>query len=287
MISRLCMFVRMAFDATLGYPGEGPKRGRKPGKKRRAGQSPWRDRFAGFTDAYNLQQTTSGTGGFSSTAIASTSISSANSIYLDCYTVGGRLETMSSMFGQYRINKFGVRYTPFVSDSGVVPTPGGANTTPSYGHRTFALLCLADPAFSLATYAGLVSAGAKTFQTNRKGFYTFASPDRSWKYCSTTVSSPSLIDQRQASFGVMCVSFEDSSTAGTTTYGSFTLVYDVSFRIPMLGGTVSIARVSPSEDSKEQLPESLADIVMVQDEVKKEAPSKNVGVVPPKPTGRK
>jgi len=228
------------FDSTCGYPGEGPpKRGRRAGQSKRRAAIEWRNRFSGRTDSYNVQQTTSGTGGFSSTAQAQTSISSANNIYLDPYTVGGRFYEVAGLFGQYQIQRFSVEYTPFLSDSGVVATPGGSNTTPSYAHRTFAIVVLADPAFSLTTYAGIMSVGGKSFQTNRKGTYNFMSIPKDWKYTSTSTSSPTIIDERQASFGLLCFSFEDSSTASSFTYGSLALRWDAKFRVPMVPDIVS------------------------------------------------
>jgi len=208
------------------------------GQSKRRATTEWRDRFIGRCDTFNVQQTTSGTGGFSSTTQAQVSISSANSIYLDPYTLGGRMYDFAGLFGQYMIRSLTVSYTPFLSDSGVVATPGGANTTPSYAHRTFGIVALADPAFILTTYPGIMSVGGKSFQTNKKGTYRFAGIPRDWKYCTTTSSSPSTIDERQACFGVLCIAFEDSSTASSTTYGNLTLRWDATFRVPTIPGLV-------------------------------------------------
>lgn len=171
---------------------------------------------------------TSGTGGLVS-ANSGASLTNANSVPIDPFTLGGRCSALAADFLMYRIKWIRFVYNPYGSASGVAVTPAGLTTTPSYAERAFAWGCVDDSGISGSlSYQLLVEYGARVCRTSQLQSFTLRGGTLSqWRYTSTTSASPTAIDLRMIAPVKLWFYFADTSTTLSTSYGAIT--YDAVF----------------------------------------------------------
>jgi len=178
---------------------------------------------------FTLVQASSGNGGIS-TASSGASLTAANSVPLDPFTLGGRAATLSADFMQYRILELKLSYQPYVSYSGMISTTIGATTTPSSAERGFAWGVLDDPGISgTLGFNSLIEYGAQVNRTCQRATISLRGGTLSdWRFISTTTSSPTAIDLRMVAPVKLWMAFVDTSSTSTSTYGA--IIYDAIFQ---------------------------------------------------------
>lgn len=184
---------------------------------------------------FTITSATSGTGGFT-TLQGPGAVTATNSVNLDPFNLGARIFAIAGEFLMYRCKRLRIKFIPWTSSSGVVSTPAGATSTPSYLSRPFVWGFVQDPAISTLTYATLRSFGGVFGQSDRPSTLLLkgAALNR-WLYVSTTVSSaspPSAIDLRMVDLGQLRWYFGDSSSTNTATHGVIEIDGLFEFRYP-------------------------------------------------------
>ncbi len=219
------------------------RRSKRPSSARRTIRSRNRDgswestsstfRMRGSGIPWNIQQTTSGTGGFSANE-SKGSASASNQVVLDPFQIGGRLYQFASLFDQYRLNSVRIRYEPFIGPTGSIQTPTGAQNSGGLFERCCTMSYFADPNSAPSDFKGDIGAGGVMFRTcERKTLVEKSLQGSPWLYTSTTGSSPTAIDLRQSSFGALSFHYSDTSSTNSVTYGCIVVHWDVTFRSPL------------------------------------------------------
>ena len=183
---------------------------------------------------YNITQASSGTGGFSSVASLS-SVTAANTVLIDPFSIGGRFADVAICFTRWRIRSIKAEYVPaYTTASGVVDLPGGASATANYISRPFVWGLISDPAFNAGTYYAMVEAGGVTGNTSRYSQCVARVRDPRWYFGTSTAASPTAIDQRMIAPFMLVWRFQSSSTTTTATYGNVILSFEAEFCGPAL-----------------------------------------------------
>lgn len=183
------------------------------------------------TPSFLVEQAASGNGGFTSSASAA-SITAANGFPLDPFNVGGHLYHMASLFSEWRLRWVRIDYIPYSTPSGVMSTVSGTTSSPSYGSRNFAMGIMDDPDFTPVTYNGIVISG-KSVESNtaqRVSLSHSSGALRTWRFTSTTGSSPTTIDLRMTAPADVRFAYQQTSTTNVVTYGNIIVTGLVDFR---------------------------------------------------------
>jgi len=198
---------------------------------------------------FRVTQTTSGTGGITSVE-SQASVSHVNSIALDPYTIGGRLNAMAALFTEYRFTRFKLTYVPDgTTSSGVLENVTGGTTSPTYAARSFAMGLATDPALSTLSFAQIIEMGGKPTNTTRGlSFNIKGGVLNTWRYTSTTLpySSTTTIDLRLVAPLKLYFAYFNSSTTAGASFGEILIDATVQFR-----GAVGIAQPIGSFNFKE------------------------------------
>jgi hypothetical protein len=141
-----------------------------------------------------------------------------------------------------------IQYISDETSSGVVDQPAGPGTTPSYGNRAFALGWIRDVAVLPSSADYIVEFGGRDCNTSRN--MSIVVPPSGWLWCSSSGSSPSVIDQRMCAHGMLVGRFRTTSTTAAATYGRIDISYDLSFRYPMDQSLVGVPRRRFSDDDE-------------------------------------
>lgn len=176
---------------------------------------------------FRVTQASSGTGGIT-TVDSGASVTAANSVTLDPFTMGGRFAAFATQFQEYRIARGVLTYIPDTSSNGLVDIVAGATTTPSYENRTFSIGLFRDVALGTITYSAILEAGGALGSTSRQKRIR-VTPTK-WLWTSTTSASPTTIDLRMVAFGRIYFSFFNPSTTATASYGHIMFDLFVEFR---------------------------------------------------------
>jgi hypothetical protein len=206
---------------------------------------------------FRITQTTSGTGGIT-TVESSSSLSSAASIALDPYTIGGRFQLLANNFLQYRLVRGRITYVPDCTSTGLIETVSGFSTTPSYAARPFAIGVFKDSALSTINYNSILDAGGKWGSTAVGKVLTL--PRSDWLWTSTTTASPTTIDLRTVAFGKLYFAYFNASTTATASFGHLIIQLDVEYKgvvnnAPVLGAALSPPDTYESKESVEAKPD--------------------------------
>jgi hypothetical protein len=173
--------------------------------------------------SFYLTQASSGNGGFT-TAVSGASLTASNGFPIDPFNIGGNVYQMAALYTFYRLRQMRITYVPFTAANGMVPTVTGSTASPTYAGRVFALHVVLDPSLTNTNFASILASSGAVRNTTRGFSYSVRGGLFSqWRYCSTTGSSPSTIDMRQACPGKCEMAYSDTSTTGTQTYGLFML----------------------------------------------------------------
>jgi hypothetical protein len=181
--------------------------------------------------AFNVTQATSGVGLLTG-HVWQSGLTAATNVIFDPFEASGRFYIMGSNWSQWRLKRASARYVPIVSGSGVVGTPAGGTTTPTYAVREFAFGFTGDPGYGPNNYDSILSIGGRTCSTSRGFTYNLSQASRKWLY-TTAVASPDADELRITACGQFCASFFDTSTTAAATYGVIILDYTVQFRNPV------------------------------------------------------
>jgi hypothetical protein len=213
---------------------------------------------------FRITQATTGTGGLTSVS-SQTSSTAATSVFLDPYSIGGRLFTAAGLYSKYRFRRVVIRYVPDTTFSGVQESVAGATTTPSYGDRVFAWGFNRDPAYSTLSYSQLVQMGGRIGNTSRSSTLSFVNKDPQWYFTSATAGSPSTIDLRLTAPLQLRFAYFNTSTTAAASYGHLVFDIDVQFMgdgpiaVPLSLGSALAAQVSAVE-SKAPADDVISDI---------------------------
>lgn len=242
----------MGANSFIKNRGMPPKRKQMKGKKTRRGGARNTFRVTGTAVSWNIQQTTSGNGGFSANE-SKGPYSASNAVIINPFDIGGRLYYFASLFDEWKVNRLRFTYTPLVGPNGQISTPTGAQNSGGYFHRNFAMCFVADAATSVTGYNGCVDAGGVQGIISRKCVLSCKGYQASrWLYTSTSTSSSiTSMDYRQTSPGNLCFAFADNSTTNNVTYGNIRVDWDVTFRSPLTyGNPLGMSAPQPSLASK-------------------------------------
>jgi len=207
---------------------------------------------------FRITQASSGTGGLT-TVESNASLTAANSVVLDPYTIGGRLSLMANLFTEYRFTKLKLTYVPDdTTASGVIETAGGPTTTPSYANRSFAIGLATDPALSTLQFDSLVEMGGKISNTTRSvTLVAGGGALNRWRYTSTTAAyaSATTIDFRMVAPLKLYFAYFIASTTATASYGNIVMDATVQFRgsvdnAGVLGATLKVSEPDEKDEEK-------------------------------------
>lgn len=209
-----------------------------------AGSATCRTRIVGTP--FNIAQTTSGKGCIS-THDSQVSLTAATNVYLDPYSIGGRLFAMAALFEEYMIHRGTLTYIPQSNLAGIVDSPAGPGLGPGVvASRFFAMAVLDDPGFSATNTDTIVQSGGRWSNSSR--MFRLPLPRsvlNKWRFSGTSVSygtPPTVPDIRQAAFGILCAQFSATSSTASGTLGVLVLDIDVTFRGPTEGTTIGFAK---------------------------------------------
>jgi len=212
-----------------------------------------------------LTQTTSGTGGFTSTGAGSASFTAAQSFVIDPFNIGGRLNYIAGCFLEWRLRNLIIKYSPSgLSSSGVEEVVNGGTTTPSYAPRPFAIMLFDDPALVFSTYTAMLLSGGKSTNTTRSltlGPYSSGGLSK-WRFTSTVAANagpPSSIDYRLAAPAKLMMAYFNASSTSAESFGDFIFSGVAEFRSPCsvslpIGSFLGSLGVVPLQQTRVQLP---------------------------------
>jgi hypothetical protein len=197
-----------------------------------------------------VAQGTSGTGCLT-TDLSGVSMTTGITIYCDPKSMGGRFSNIAAYFQQYRVVNAQFQFLPFNSITGQQEIVSGPTSTPSYAMRDVAWWFSKDPGLQMTSYAQIMDSGGKYFKTN--GSSVLRIPNSRWLYTGASAASPTIIDQRDSSFGILNAAFRSASTSATSTYGEIRFSGTILFRYNNTGLAVP-GFLSPlkDDDSKQQ-----------------------------------
>jgi len=177
----------------------------------------------------------SGSTGLLNTEDSGGSVSGANSVFLDPFTVGGRMNDLAGIFQEYRIKSGVVRYRTTEGMSGTVPSTSLAAV--KYDPFGFTYGLSRDPAFAPANFDGAVQYGGKVTASDRNS--TVHIPSTGWLFCDQ-VSSPSVADLRQCSFALLFGFLSGPANYNTGIMGYFSIELETEWRYPRETANIGI-----------------------------------------------
>jgi len=175
-----------------------------------------------YSPSFVIAQGTSGNGGFTTLASASSS-TLLNGFALDPFQIGGVPYRMASTFLQWRLKWVKLDYIPQTTLSGVTNTIVGPTSAPTYANRNFAWALMGDPEALYTTYTSILvsNSGVASNTAKRSSLFAKGGTLSSWRYTTTTTGpSPTSIDLRMVAPMTVRFAFVEASTTAAFTYGT-------------------------------------------------------------------
>lgn len=141
-------------------------------------------------------------------------------------SIGLRINQLSQLYHQWKVNSLRVRYIPKSYQMGQTgPTAVGT------GDLTAVFGFTRDPTVGILTQTEVVEAGGKIFNLSRPSSIVLNGSE--WLYCQPN-SGATLSDNRFISpCNFYCMLYPSNNAAAGLVYGAFEFDWDVSFRFPI------------------------------------------------------
>lgn len=197
------------------------------------------------------------TGCLSTTSSSLASLTAVKSVTVDPFLLGGRVGQIADQFTQWRPRYVKVTYYPEVAVGGAEDTVNG-NGTVNYANRSFCIGFTSDVSLAPANFIGAIELGGQPRSTDRICSVT-APRKRQWYFCTTTSSTPSLVDLRMSCPFLFYGFFAASSTTNSLTYGTLVFDMELEFRGTSNATVIGVHRRISEEKKEDDTPPVVID----------------------------